>query len=148
MGHAGHDAALITMPTAADTTRLRPGWLTVLAVICAATVVVSIFRDVFLPASREVEVWLGFEIHGPLAYATAPIHWAIFAAGAWAFWTGRMGAVPIAAGYLFYAAISHLIWSEASPHGRGWPIGLVQAILISSVGWVLLQLRALDEARR
>jgi hypothetical protein len=136
--------------TAADATsaRRRPGWLTVLAVICAATVVVSIVRDLFLPASREVEVWLGFEIHGPLAYATAPIHWAIFAAGAWAFWTGRMAAVPIAAGYLVYAGISHLVWSEASPHGRGWPIGLVQALLLSWLGWVLLQLRNLDEARR
>ena len=136
--------------TAADPTpaRLRPGWLTVLAVLCAVTLVVSIVRDLFLPASRDVEVWLGFEVHGALAYATAPIHWAIFAAGAWAFWTGRMAAVPIAAGYLVYAGISHLIWSEASPHGRGWPIGLVQALLISSLGWVLLQLRNLDEARR
>ncbi len=120
----------------------------VAAVVCAATVVVSVFRDVFLPASRAVEVWFGFEITGPLALATAPIHWAIFAAGAWAFWTGRMGVVPFAAAYLVYAGLSHLVWSEASPHGRGWPIGLVQALLISSVGWVLLQLRALEEARR
>jgi hypothetical protein len=136
------------MPTHDDATRLRPGWMTIAAVVCAATVVVSVARDLFLPASRAVEVWFGFEVTGPLALATAPIHWAIFALGAWAFWTGRLAAVPVAAAYLVYAGLSHLVWSEASPHGRGWPIGLVQALLISSVGWVLLQLRALDEARR
>jgi hypothetical protein len=59
-----------------------------------------------------------------------------------------MAAVPFAAAYLFYAGLSHLIWSEASPHGRGWPIGLVQALVISFLGWVLLQLRALDAAAR
>ena len=135
------------MPSA-DATRMRPGWMKVAAVVCAATVVVSVARDLFLPASRAVEVWFGFEITGPLALATAPIHWAIFAVGAWAFWTGRMTAVPFAAAYLVYAGLSHLVWSEVSPHGRGWPIGLVQAMLIASVGWVLLQLRALEEARR
>ncbi len=122
----------------------RPGWLTVCAVVCAATVVVSVFRDVFLPASRGVEVWFGLEVIGWLALATAPLHWAVFTIGAWAFWTGRTWIVPWAAAYLFYAGLSHLVWSEASPHGRGWPIGLVQAALISSVGWVLLQLQKLD----
>lgn len=135
-------------PSSADTTPPRPGWMTIAAVVCMATVVVSVVRDLFLPASRAVEVWFGLEITGWLALATAPLHWAIFAAGAWAFWNGRMAAVPFAAGYLFYAAFSHLVWSEASPHGRGWPIGLVQALLISSVGYVLLQLRALEVPRR
>ena len=57
--------------TDSDAPRLRPGWMTVVAVICAATVVVSLTRDLLLPASRDVEVWFGFEITGPLAYATA-----------------------------------------------------------------------------
>lgn len=131
-----------------DPTRQQPGWMTIGAALCAATVVVSVFRDLFLPASREVEVWLGLEFTGWIAYATAPLHWAIFAVGAWAFWTGRPWIVPAAAGYLFYAAFSHLVWSEASPHGRGWPIGLVQAAVIGGAGWFLLQLRALDDASR
>jgi hypothetical protein len=118
----------------------RPGWMTALALLCAATVVVSLVRDLFLPASREVEVWFGLEAHGWLAYLTAPLHWAIFAFGAWAFWTNQQWIVPWAAVYLFYAAFSHLVWSEASAHGRGWMIGLVQALLISSGGWVLLRL--------
>jgi len=128
--------------------RLQPGWMKVCAVLCAATVVVTFLGDLFVPAARGVEVWLGFEITGWLALATAPIHWALFATAAWAFWTGRMGVVPWAAAYLFYAALSHLIWSEASPHGRGWPIGLVQASLIAAGGYVLLRLRGLEASPR
>lgn len=111
------------------------------AVVCAATLVISIVRDLFFPDSRAVEVWFGVELRGPLALATAPLHWAIFAAGAWAFWTGRAWIVPWAAGYLFYAAFSHLVWSEASPNGRGWPIGLLQAVAIAGVGFLLLRAR-------
>jgi hypothetical protein len=128
--------------------RTQPGWMTVLAVVCAATFVVIVLRDLFVPAARAVEVWFGLEITGWPALATAPLHWAIFAAGAWAFWTGRRGAVPWAAAYLVYAALSHLVWSEASPHGRGWPIGLVEAAAISGMAYLLWCLRALESAAR
>jgi hypothetical protein len=119
--------------------------MTVGAVLCAATLVVSLFRDLFVPAARGVEVWFGLELTGWLALATAPLHWVLFAVGAWAFWTGRKSVLTFAGLYLFYAAFSHLVWSEASAHGRGWPIGLVQAALISAVGYFLLSLRALEE---
>jgi len=122
----------------------QPGWMTVLAVLCAATFLIAVVRDLFVPAARDVEVWLGLEVTGPLALATAPVHWALFAVGAWAFWTGRTWVVPWAAAYLFYVAASHLVWSEASPHGHGWRIGLVQATVISALAYLLLRLRALD----
>lgn len=114
--------------------------MTTLAVLCLATLVISVLRDLFWPDSRWVEVWLGFEMKGWPALLTAPLHWAIFAIAAAAFWRGEAWIVPWAAGYLFYAALSHLIWSEASPHGRGWPIGLLQAAAISTGGWVLWRL--------
>jgi len=126
----------------------QPGWMTVLALACAATFVLIVVRDVFVPAARAVEVWFGLEVTGWPAFATAPLHWAIFGLGAWAFWTGRVSAVPWAAGYLFYAALSHLVWSEASPHGRGWPIGLVEAAAISGIAYFLLCLRALETPAR
>ena len=56
--------------------------------------------------------------------------------------------VPWAAGYLFYVAVSHLVWSEASPHGRGWPIGLVQAAVISGLGYFLLCIHELEGPSR
>ena len=84
-------------------------------------------RDLCFAETRDVEVRLGLELRGGWALATAPLHWAIFALVAWGFWTGRAWIVPAAAAYAFYVALSHLIWSEASPNGRGWPMGLAQA---------------------
>src|SRR6185369_1572995 len=128
--------------------RLRPGWMTVIASLCFATFAITLVSDLFVAAARDTEVWLGFEVHGPLALMTAPLHWAMFATAGWAFWTGRMWIVGWAAGYLFYVAVSHVIWSEASPHGRGWPIGVVQAIVIGGTGYFLLCLRELEESSR
>jgi hypothetical protein len=121
--------------------RSRPWWMTALAFFCAATVVVTLVSDLFVPAARNTEVWFGFAVTGPLALATSPIHWTLFAIGAWAAWTNRPWIVPYAAGYLFYVAFCHLVWSVASPYGRGLPSGIVQAVVISSVGGALLQLR-------
>lgn len=110
-----------------------------MAVLCAVGLGILVVRDLFIPSTREVEVWLGFEVTGRAALWSAPIHWAIFAIGAWGFWTARLWIVPLAAAYAFYGAVSHVVWSEASPHGRGWPIGLLQAAAISVLGVLLLR---------
>ncbi|MDG2303266.1 MAG: hypothetical protein P8R42_01220 [Candidatus Binatia bacterium] len=117
----------------------RPGWMTGMATLCAVAVVVLLVRDLFIPSTRDVEIWFGFEIHGGWARATAPIHWAIFAFGAWGFWTSRPWIVPLAAYYTFYGAFSHIVWSEVSPHGNGIAIGLIQAAAISAFGILLLR---------
>jgi hypothetical protein len=119
----------------------RPWWMTALALFCAATVVFLVPRDLFFAETRNVEVWLGFEARGAAALLTAPLHWAIFALGAWGFWRCRPWALPAAAAYVFYVAVSHLVWSEASPNGRGWVHGLVQAMAISVPGILLLRAR-------
>jgi hypothetical protein len=120
---------------------LRPWWMTGLAVFCVVTVMFLVPRDLFLADTRDVEVWFGFEVRGVAALLTAPLHWAIFGVGAWAFWYQRPWVVPSAAGYAFYIALSHLIWSEASPHGYGWPSGLASALVISIPGILLLRAR-------
>jgi hypothetical protein len=108
-----------------------------MAGFCLVTVVFLAARDLFHAESRDVEVWLGFELRGAAARWTAPLHWIVFAVGAWAFWTRRPWIVPAAAGYVFYVALSHLVWSEASPNGNGWPVGLAQALAISVPGVLL-----------
>jgi hypothetical protein len=70
-----------------------PRWMTAGAVVCLATLVAIVSGDLFVPAARNTEVWFGFEVTGWPAILTAPIHWAIFAVGAWAFWTGRRRAL-------------------------------------------------------
>jgi hypothetical protein len=84
--------------------------MTALAVFCALTVVFLVPRDLFFAETRDVEVWLGFEVHGRAALLSAPLHWLIFAVGAWGFWTQRPWIVPAAAAYAVYVAVSHVIW--------------------------------------
>ena len=117
--------------------------MSALAVFCLATVLFLVPRDLFFAETRDVEVWLGFEVRGTPALATAPVHWAIFLVGAWGFWFRRPWILPGAAGYVFYVALSHLIWSEASRNGHGWPAGLAQALAISGLGILLLRARRL-----
>ena len=119
----------------------RPRWMTALAVFCLASVLVLVARDLFHPPSRDVEVWVGFELHGTAARLTAPLHWIIFLVGAWGFWSQRPWIVPAAAAYAFYIALSHLVWSEASPNGHGWVAGLAQALVLSIPGVLLLRAR-------
>jgi hypothetical protein len=126
----------------------RPWWMTALAAFCLLTVVFLVPRDLFFPETRDVEVWLGIEVRGRLAQQTAPLHWAIFAVGAWAFWTQRPWILPAAAAYAGYVAVSHVIWSEASPHGRGWPVGLLQGAVLSIPAFLLLRLDARTRALR
>ncbi len=115
----------------------RPWWMTALAVACLATLVATMSGDLFVPAAHDTEVWFGIEVTGPMAFATAPIHWAIFATGAWAFWTRRPWAPVAGACYLGYVALCHVVWSVTSAHGRGLPIGLLEAAIFVTGAIVL-----------
>jgi len=115
-----------------------------MAIFCLATAVFLVPRDLWFPDTRDVEVWLGFEVRGTPALLTAPIHWVVFLAGAWGFWFQRPWILPGAAAYAFYVALSHLIWSEASADGHGWLAGLAQAVALSIPGVLLLRARRLS----
>ena len=118
-----------------------------LAVFCLATVFFLAARDLLLPETRDVEVWFGFEFRGALALATAPLQWAIFLVGAWAFWSRQPWILPWAAGYAFYIALSHLVWNEMSPNGQGWTMGALQAAAFSVPGFLLLRAHRLGLGR-
>ncbi len=119
----------------------RPWWTTSIAAFFVLSLLLNVPRDLFYPEYGNVEVWLGFEVTGAAARWTAPIHWAMFAVGAWASWTCKAWAVPATAVYAFYVAFSHLVWSETSPNGNGWAIGLLHAAVISIPGFGLLWLK-------
>lgn len=112
--------------------------MTAAALFCVATVAFLVARDLFVSDARDVEVWFGFELRGRAALLTAPLHWAIFGVGAYGFWLQRPWIVRAAAGYSFYIALSHLVWSEVSPNGHGWVAGLAMALVLSIPGvWLL-----------
>jgi hypothetical protein len=109
----------------------RPAWMTAMALFCALTVMFLAWRDGFVPEVGNAEVWLGFELHGAAARLSAPLHWAIFATGAWGFWRAAPWITPAAAAYASYVSVSHLVWNVTSPSGGGWRAGFVQAALFS-----------------
>ena len=112
----------------------RVPWMTALAVFCLGSVVFLITRDLFLDHVRDVEVWFGFEVRGAAARWSAPLHWAIFLAGAYGFWFQRAWILPAAAGYSFYVAFCHLIWNLVSARGWGGVAAVGQTILFSIPG--------------
>lgn len=120
----------------------RPWWMTGLALFCLASVLFLAARDLFLPRVGDVEVWFGFEVTGAAARWSAPIHWCLFAMGAWAFWTARPWILPVAAAYESYIALCHLVWNLSSPNGGGWAAGLAQTVffLLPAV-WLWRQYR-------
>ena len=122
--------------------------MTALAVFCLVTVAFLVPRDLFLPGTRDVEVWFGFELHGTAALLTAPLHWILFLVGAYGFWFQRRWILPAAAAYAFYVALSQLVWSELSPNGHGWVAGLAQALVLSIPGVLLLRARRVTARRR
>jgi len=88
----------------------RPAWMTAAACFCLGTVVFLAYRDLFVSSARDVEVWFGFELRGRAALYTAPLHWAIFALGAYGFWFERPWIVRTAVAYAVYVALSHVVW--------------------------------------
>lgn len=127
--------------SAADPAQRRPWWATALAVFCACTVVFLAARDLFVPEAREVEVWFGLELRGAAAIATAPLHWALFAWGAWAYWNCKPWVWPWAAVYAFAIALSHGVWNLTSPAGGGVFAASWQVALFAIPGFLLLTAR-------
>ena len=107
----------------------RSRWATALALLCASTFVFLVTRDIFVPHVRNTEIWFGFELRGWLAWLTAPLHWLLFGLGAWGYWFLRPWIWPWASLYLFYVAVSHLVWNLTSPSGGGLDAGLWQLAL-------------------
>jgi hypothetical protein len=119
----------------------RPRWATCLSLFCALTLVFLVSRDLFVPEVRDTEVWLGLELHGRLAWITAPLHWLLFAVGAWAYATLRPWVWPWASVYVLYVAFSHLVWNLTSPSGGGWAPGLWQLLGLTLAAVALLWAR-------
>ena len=122
--------------------------MTALAGFCLASVFFLVVRDLFVPHVRDVEVWFGLELRGPLALWTAPLHWIVFLVGAWGFWTERPWILRAAAAYGFYIAASHLVWNVTSPVGYGWVSGLAQTVAFAIPAALLLRADRRRRAQR
>ncbi len=114
--------------------RKRPWWVTALFGFCAYMTLVYVPYDLFLkPVERDEEVWFGLVLHGAQAKLTEPIHWAIYAAGAYGFWKLPSWIWPASAIYVAQIAIGMLVWSATDARGAGLAPGLVFAALFAAL---------------
>ena len=90
--------------------------MTALLLFCAYMTFVYVPFDLFWkPVESDTEVWLGVPLRGWWAKATEPLHWAIYAAGAWGFWKMKRWLHPWAAVYTASVAIGMLVWAVNDP---------------------------------
>lgn len=112
--------------------RRRPWWMNLLLGFCLYMTFVYLPFDLFLkPVAEDEEVWFGFTLHGWAAKATAPVHWLIYAAGAYGFWTMHRWMWPWAALYAAQVSIAMVVWNVADPRGAGLAVGLVAGALFA-----------------
>ena len=90
----------------------RPLWMQPLMLFCIYMAVIYMPWDIFAKSvAEDQEVWFGYMLTGWAAKLTAPLHWAIYAAGAWGFWHMRRWMWPWAALYVAQIAIAMVVWS-------------------------------------
>jgi hypothetical protein len=110
--------------------RGRPWWINLLLLFCLYMACVYLPFDMFLkPVATDREVWFGIALSGWWAKATEPVHWIIYALGAWGFWGMRRWMWPWAAVYAAQIAVGMLVWNGFDARGRGWMAGTVTALI-------------------
>lgn len=108
--------------------RARPWWMNALLAFCLYMTFIYLPYDLFVkPVAADEEVWFGFVLRGWWAKATAPLHWLIYAAGAWGFWRMSRWMWPWAALYCGQVAVAMAVWNVVDARGGGWLPGLVAA---------------------
>lgn len=108
----------------------RPWWMNALLAFCVYMAVVYVPFDLFYKSvATDEEVWFGYLLHGWAAKLTEPLHWAIYAAGAYGFWKMRPWMWPWAAVYSAQVSVGMLVWNLRDARGRGWTGGLVTALV-------------------
>ena len=113
-----------------DQWALRPWWMNLLFGFCVYMTFVYMPFDMFLkPVAEDEEVWFGFTLRGWWAKATEPLHWAIYAAGAYGFWRMRPWMWPWASVYAAQVVIAMFVFNIVDPRGGGLLAGVVAAAL-------------------
>jgi hypothetical protein len=107
----------------------RPWWMNLVFVFCLYMAFIYVPFDFFFkPIERDDELWFGIALHGVWAKATEPLHWAIYAAGAWGFWKMRGWMWPWAAIYCAQIVIGMWVWGFMGPQYSG-PFGAAFGIV-------------------
>ena len=109
---------------------VRPWWMNGLMLFCAFMAALYMPWDFFVkPVAHDAEAWFGFLLRGWGAKLTEPLHWAIYAAGAYGFWRMRAWMWPWAALYAAQVALGMFVWNVVYVGGlHGWLGGSVSFV--------------------
>lgn len=120
----------------------RPWWMNLLLGFCAYMTFIYLPYDMFVkPVAEDGEVWFGVLLRGWAAKLTEPVHWAIYAAGAYGFWRMRTWMWPWAALYVGQIAVGMLVWNVIDARGR-WVGGIIAAALFGLLAVALWRARS------
>jgi len=126
---------------------VRPAWMNGLMLFCAFMAAIYMPWDFFVkPLARDAEAWFGLLLYGWGAKLTEPLHWAIYAAGAYGFWRMRRWMWPWAAVYAGQVALGMLVWNLVYVGGvRGALAGLAAFVPFALITVALWRARPLFE---
>ncbi len=98
----------------------RPWWMNGLMLFSAFMAFIYCPWDWLMrPVAEAEDVWFGILFRGSLAKITEPLHWAIYAAGAYGFWRMKAWMWPWAAVYVAQVAFAMFVWNIAYVGGFG-----------------------------
>ena len=124
-------------------TTQRPWWANIaLAVALFGTFVFSPYDFFFVPFDHAEEVWFGITFHGTAAKIGEVAHWIVWATFAYGLWRMRPWLPVAACLYFLQVALAHLVWSVASPRGRGIAIGVIQAAVFATAAAIAFRARS------
>jgi hypothetical protein len=116
----------------------RPWWMNFIFYFCLYMTFIYMPFDIFFkPVADDHEIWFGFALTGWWAKATAPLHWLVYAAGAYGFWKMSNWMWPWAAVYAAQVVIAMFVWNLVNPNGAGW-LGAIIAGLVFCLPMVAL----------
>jgi short-subunit dehydrogenase len=124
----------------------RPWWMNLLMIFSAYMALIYVPWDLFVkPVAEDEEVWFGIMFHGWAAKAAAPLHWAVYAAGAYGFRKMRSWMWPWASVYAAQVAVGMLVWSVVYGGGGavGWLLGLAALVPFAVISAALWRARPL-----
>lgn len=117
----------------------RPWWMNALMIICAYIAFIYVPWDfIAKPIDEDHEIWLGVAFRGWAAKLTEPLHFLIYAAGAYGFWRMRPWMWPWAAVYAGTLTFTMAVWPLLYVGGiGGWALALGAVIPFGVITWAL-----------
>lgn len=121
----------------------RPWWMNILMLVSGFLAYVYVPWDFFFkPVAVDHEAWFGILLTGWAAKLTEPLHFLIYAAGAYGFWRMRPWMWPWAAAWTAQLAFGMLVWPIVYRGGvGGWVLGLAGGALFGGIAWALYNAR-------